>query len=122
MTAEVASHTTAAVADAPSADTQSWRGIASEQVDDVSAPLAALLRRRSRALLADLLRPYRRGVTWTAAAIVVGALARLAGPWLIGLAIDNGIPPVLKSGDPVPLLRIAAVFGATVLILSLIHI
>ena len=39
MTAEVASHTTAAVADAPSADTQSWRGIASEQVDDVSAPV-----------------------------------------------------------------------------------
>jgi ATP-binding cassette, subfamily B, bacterial len=99
----------------PAAD-QSWRGIASEQVDDVSAPLAALLRKRSRALLADLLRPYRRGVTWTAAAIVVGALGRLAGPWLIGLAIDNGIPPVLKSGDPVPLLRIAAVFVATVLI------
>ena len=93
-----------------------WRGIAAESVDDVSAPLAALLRRRSRALLADLLRPYRRGVTWTAAAIVVGALGRLAGPWLIGLAIDNGIPPVLKSGDPVPLLRIAAVFGVTVLI------
>ena len=116
MTAEVASQTTAAVADAPAADTQSWRGIASEQVDDVSAPLAALLRRRSRALLADLLRPYRRGVTWTAAAIVIGALARLAGPWLIGLAIDNGIPPVLKSGDPVPLLRIAAVFAVTVLI------
>jgi len=93
-----------------------WRGIAAESVDDVSAPLAALLRKRSRALLADLLRPYRRGVTWTAAAIVVGALGRLAGPWLIGLAIDNGIPPVLKSGDPVPLLRIASVFGATVLI------
>ena len=99
----------------PAAD-QSWRGIASEQVDDVSAPLAALLRKRSRALLAGLLRPYRRGVTLTAAAIVVGALGRLAGPWLIGLAIDNGIPPVLKSGDPVPLLRIAAVFGAAVLI------
>jgi len=93
-----------------------WRGIAAESVDDVSAPLAALLRKRSRALLADLLRPYRRGVTWTAAAIVVGALGRLAGPWLIGLAIDNGIPPVLKSGDPVPLLRIAAVFAVTVLI------
>ena len=116
MTTEVANPAETAVADLSSADTQPWRGIASEQVDDVSAPLAALLRERSRALLADLLRPYRRGVTWTAAAIVVGALGRLAGPWLIGLAIDNGIPPVLKSGDPVPLLRIAAVFGATVLI------
>ena len=116
MTTETASQPAAAVTDASSTDDQSWRGIASEHVDEVSAPLAALLRKRSRALLGDLLRPYRRGVTWTAAAIVVGALARLAGPWLIGIAIDNGIPPVLKSGDPVPLLRIAAVFGVTVLI------
>jgi ATP-binding cassette subfamily B protein len=93
-----------------------WRGIASEQVDDVSAPLAALLRRRSRLLLADLLAPHRRGVALTAAAIVIASLASLAGPWLVGVAIDNGIPPVLKSGDTAPLLRIAAVFAATVVI------
>jgi ATP-binding cassette subfamily B protein len=93
-----------------------WRGIASEQVDDVSAPLAALLRRRSRRLLADLLAPHRRGVALTAAAIVIASLAGLAGPWLVGVAIDNGIPPVLKSGDTVPLLRVAAVFAATVVI------
>ena len=77
----------------------SWRGIATEQVDEVSAPLAALLRKRSRLLLTDLLRPYRRGVTWTAAAIVVASLAALAGPWLVGIAIDSGIPPLLESGD-----------------------
>jgi ATP-binding cassette subfamily B protein len=93
-----------------------WRGIASEQVDDVSAPLAALLRRRSRLLLADLLAPHRRGVALTAAAIVIASLASLAGPWLVGVAIDNGIPPVLKSGDTAPLLRIATVFAATVVI------
>jgi ABC-type multidrug transport system fused ATPase/permease subunit len=93
-----------------------WRGIATEQVDEVSAPLAALLRRRSRVLLADLLRPHRRGVSLTAAAIVVASLAGLAGPWLVGIAIDNGIPPVLKSGDPVPLLRIAGLFAATVVL------
>jgi len=93
-----------------------WRGIATEQVDDVSAPLAALLRKRSRALLTDLLRPYRRGVAWTAAAIVVASLAALAGPWLVGVAIDDGFPPVLDSGDPVPLLRIAAVFAVTIVV------
>jgi ATP-binding cassette, subfamily B, bacterial len=93
-----------------------WRGIASEQVDDVSAPLAALLRRRSRRLLDDLLSPHRRAVAGTAAAIVVASLAGLAGPWLVGVAIDNGIPPVLKSGDMVPLLRIAVVFAATVVV------
>ena len=117
MTTETASQTDEAakqVADLSSADTQSWRGIASEQVDEISAPLEALLRKRSRRLLADLLRPHRRGVALTATAIVVGALARLAGPWLVGIAIDNGIPPVVKSGDPVPLLRICAVFAVTV--------
>ncbi|HYZ51986.1 MAG TPA: ABC transporter transmembrane domain-containing protein, partial [Streptosporangiaceae bacterium] len=93
-----------------------WRGIATEQADDVSAPVAALLRRRSRRLLADLLRPYRRGVSWTAAAIVVASLAALAGPWLVGIAIDNGVPPVVRAGNPVPLLRIAALFTGTVIV------
>ncbi|HEX8004872.1 MAG TPA: ABC transporter ATP-binding protein, partial [Trebonia sp.] len=78
--------------------------------------LAALLRRRSRRLLSDLLRPHRAGVAWTAAAIVVASLAALAGPWLVGIAIDSGIPPVLRSGDPAPLLRIAALFAVTVVI------
>ena len=117
MTADTASQAGTAdkqVAEPAATDQAAWRGIASEQVDEVSAPLAALLRDRSRRLLADLLRPHRRAVAWTAAAIVVGALARLAGPWLVGLAIDNGIPPVVKSGDPVPLLRISALFAATV--------
>jgi ATP-binding cassette, subfamily B, bacterial len=99
-----------------SADVQSWRGIATEQVDEVSAPLAALLRRRSRKLLADLLRPHRRGVAWTAAAIVVASLAALAGPWLVGVAIDSGIPPVVESGEVGPLLRIAALFAVTVVL------
>jgi ABC-type multidrug transport system fused ATPase/permease subunit len=113
--------TTAAAADQdgsgrglPSAEPQSWRGIGSERVDDVSAPLAALLRRRSRVLLSDLLRPHRRSVGWTAAAIMVSSLAALAGPWLVGIAIDNGIPPLLKSGDSGPLLLIAACFAGTV--------
>ena len=105
MTAETA--TAAAGTDEPGSQPgapPSWRGIGSEQVDDVSAPLAALLRRRSRVLLTDLLRPHRRAVGWTATAIMVSSLAALAGPWLIGIAIDNGIPPLLKSGDAGPLL------------------
>ena len=107
-TATAAAGTEPAVGrDRPSGAPPSWRGIASEQVDDVSAPLAALLRRRSRVLLSDLLRPHRRAVGWTAVAIMVSSLAALAGPWLIGIAIDNGIPPLLKSGDAGPLLRIA---------------
>jgi ATP-binding cassette, subfamily B, bacterial len=97
------------------ADQKSWRGIATEHADEVSAPLAALLRRRSRVLLASLLRPHRRSVTLTAVLIVISSLCALAGPWLIGIAIDNGLPPMLK-GNAGPLLWIALAFGATVIV------
>ena len=96
-------------------DRKSWRGIAAEHADDVSAPLAALLRRRSRVLLASLLRPHRRGVTLTAVLIVVSSLCALAGPWLIGIAIDSGLPPMLK-GNSRPLLWIALAFAVTVIV------
>jgi ATP-binding cassette subfamily B protein len=98
-----------------SADTNAaWRGVAAEKADEVSAGLAALLRERSRRLLGDLLRPYRRGVILTISLIVVASLAALAGPWLIGIAIDTGLPPLLHGGDPVPLLGIAAAFAIAV--------
>ena len=95
---------------------QSWRGIAAETADELSAPIEALLRKRSRRLLGDLLRPHRRAVAMMGSAIVVASLASLAGPWLIGVAIDSGIPPLVHGADPVPLLRIAAAFAATVLV------
>ena len=99
--------------------TASWRGVAAETLDELSAPLEALLRKRSRRLLGDLLRPHRRAVGLTATAIVVASVAALAGPWLIGIAIDNGIPPLVKSGDAGPLLEIAALFAVTVVLQSL---
>jgi ATP-binding cassette, subfamily B, bacterial len=105
---------TAVAGGSPPLGEADWRGIAAEKVDDVPASLAVLLRRRSRALLGDLLRPYRRGVEWTFAAIVVASLASLAGPWLVGLAIDRGIPPIVRSGDGTPLALIAAAFAVTV--------
>jgi ABC-type multidrug transport system fused ATPase/permease subunit len=98
-------------------DTAAWRGVATEKADEVSAPLAALLRERSRRLLGGLLRPHRKAVTLTISMIVVESLAALAGPWLVGLAIDNGIPPLLhRHPDSTPLLVIASLFAVAVLI------
>jgi len=91
-----------------------WRGVAAERADEVSAGLAALLRERSRRLLGDLLRPHRRAVIATISLIVVESLAALAGPWLVGLAIDNGLPPLLDAHDAGPLLAIAAAFAFAV--------
>jgi ABC-type multidrug transport system fused ATPase/permease subunit len=103
------------------ADTTAWRGVAAEKADDVSASLAALLRSRSRRLLTDLLRPHRRAVTLTISMIVVQSLAALAGPWLVGLAIDNGIPPLLqrrgplaRGSDAAPLIVISVCYAVAV--------
>ena len=96
--------------------TDSWRGVAAEKADEVSAGLAALLRDRSRRLLGDLLRPYRRAVIATIALIVVESLAALAGPWLVGIAIDTGLPPLLHAHDAAPLLVIAAAFAVAVVV------
>jgi ATP-binding cassette, subfamily B, bacterial len=97
-----------------SADTSAWRGVGAEKADEVSAGLAALLRERSRRLLGDLLRPYRRAVILTISLIVVESLAALAGPWLVGIAIDAGLPPLLHGGDVGPLLGIAGAFAVAV--------
>jgi ATP-binding cassette, subfamily B, bacterial len=94
--------------------TDAWRGVAAEKADEVSAGLAALLRERSRRLLGDLLRPYRRAVIATISLIVVASLAALAGPWLVGIAIDTGLPPLLHAHDAAPLLGIAAAFFVAV--------
>ena len=99
-----------------STDAQAWRGVAAENADEMTAGLAALLRERSRRLLQDLLRPHRRAVITTISLIVVESLAALAGPWLVGLAIDNGLPPLLHSHDAATLLVIAAAFGVAVAI------
>jgi ATP-binding cassette subfamily B protein len=98
----------------PRAGTAAWRGVAAEKADEVTAGLAALLRERSRRLLGDLLRPHRRAVITTITLIVVESLAALAGPWLIGLAIDNGLPPLVHAHDAAPLLAIAAAFACAV--------
>jgi ATP-binding cassette, subfamily B, bacterial len=97
-----------------STDANTWRGVAAEKADEVTAGLAALLRERSRRLLGDLLRPHRRAVIATISLIVVESLAALAGPWLVGLAIDNGLPPLLHAHDAAPLLAIASAFAVAV--------
>jgi ATP-binding cassette, subfamily B, bacterial len=96
------------------ADANAWRGVAAEKAEEVSAGLAALLRERSRRVLGDLLRPHRRAVIVTVSLIVVESLAALAGPWLVGIAIDDGLPPLLNSRDAAPLLGIAAAFAFAV--------
>jgi ATP-binding cassette subfamily B protein len=99
-----------------SAETQAWQGIAAEDADEVSSGVSTLLRRRARRLLTSLLRPYRRQVAWTLVLIVIANVAALAGPWLVGLGIDSGIPPLVHGGDVAPLAGIVAAFFVAVIV------
>ncbi len=102
---------------APTA-TESWRGVAAEGVDDIATPgLGTFLRSRSRRLLASLLRPHKRMIWASLAVIIVFNATSLAGPWLVHLAIDRGIPPLLVDGGSASaLIAIVAVFiGASLL-------
>ena len=95
---------------APHPDDTEWRGVAAEQTDQVSGALGNLLRRRSRRLLGSLLGPHRRALWGLLALVVVENLAAIAGPYLIGVGIDRGIPPLTDGQGPGTLLTVVAAF------------
>jgi ABC-type multidrug transport system fused ATPase/permease subunit len=96
------------------ASAQPWRGLAADEAEEASAGGGALLHGRSRRLLAGMLGRQRRRVALTMTLIVVASLAALAGPWLVGVGIDRGIPPLARRHDPGPLLALTAAFAITV--------
>ena len=71
---------------------QDWRGVATEDTDDLPTGAGIFLRARSRRLLGELLRPHRRSLWWLLATVVAQNAAWLAGPLLIGLGIDVAVP------------------------------
>src|ERR1700730_11289526 len=92
-----------------------WRGVASEEVDEYSASVAGLLRRRSRRLLASLARPSRKELLLAAALILIRSGAYLALPYLVGLGIDRGIRP----GRTGSVTTLAIVVGVLLLALAI---
>jgi ABC-type multidrug transport system fused ATPase/permease subunit len=93
-----------------------WRGVAAETTDDVPAKLSLLLRKRTRALLGEMLAPHKRLLWIYTAAIVMSVTASMAIPALVGLGIDHGIPAV-RRGDYVPL----AAFSAAIVVCALLQ-
>ena len=93
---------------------QAWRGIAAEDADEITASLSALLRRRGRRLLQDLLRPHRARVLAILVLIITANLGALAGPWLVGVGVDQ-IPAVLHGHALGPLVPVIAAFAVAVL-------
>jgi ATP-binding cassette, subfamily B, bacterial len=97
------------------APVEAWRGVAAEQEEEISGKLGTLLRRRSRRLLADLLGPYRRLVLAIFLLIVAAQLAALAGPWLVGVGIDQ-VPRLTRTHDVGPLALVIIAFAASVIV------
>ena len=88
-----------------------WRGFKLQDVEEVTGGLAGLLRSRSRALLADLVRPHRTAVFASAVLIAISTISQLTVPWLIQRGIDEGLPPLLDGGDGSVRPLMAAVAG-----------
>jgi len=79
--------------------TGTWRGVAAEHNDDLTATESGLLQARSRRLLADLIRPHRRLIKVLLLVVVLENVARLSIPYLVKEGIDRGIPPIQATGD-----------------------
>ncbi|HEY0401437.1 MAG TPA: ABC transporter ATP-binding protein [Blastococcus sp.] len=84
---------------------ENWRGVATEDADELSTGAGIFLRARSRRLLGELLAPHRRSLWGLLFTITVQNLAWLAGPFLIGVGIDVAVPALI-DGDVWPLVWI----------------
>ena len=96
---------------------EQWRGVL-EEAGEESERLTPTPQHGSRRLLADLLRPHHRRLALVVAVVLVENAARLSLPWLVGLGIDRGLPPIIAGGSARTLLEIVAVMVVAVVLQS----
>src|SRR4051794_22803291 len=94
---------------------QRWRGVAADDLEEISAVTSAKLAGRSRRLLVDLLRPHRKPLRLMLVAVVIENTARLSIPLLVAKGIDLGIPPIREHDDLKPLVVVVAIVLAATL-------
>jgi ABC-type multidrug transport system fused ATPase/permease subunit len=99
-------------------DLESWRGVAPDEDSERAAAenpdraSVVRLRASSRRLLGSLLRPHRRLLTWVVVLLLIQNVAAMAGPYLVKLGIDRGIPPLSHDhGDPTALIAVGVAFA-----------
>ena len=93
--------------------TTDWRGVAAEKKDDLPDKVGIRLRMRSRRLLGELVRPHRRELIFCSGMVLVQTVFNMAGPYLVAVGIDRGIP-ALRRGDwgPIILIFVAMIISA----------
>lgn len=99
-----------------STDIESWRGVAAEGTDDLSVAVSVRLRDRSRKLLRSLMRRRVGLMLITTGLLLSQNLTGLAGPYLVQVGIDSGIPRMAESGDSSVLIGVTIAFAVVTLI------
>jgi ATP-binding cassette subfamily B protein len=100
-----------------SVDVKVWRGVAPDEdaertaAESSDAASVVRLRASTKRLLGSLLRRHRRALWIVVTLLLVQNLAAMAGPYLVKLGIDRGIPP-LSNGrhDPTVLVTVGVAF------------
>ncbi len=90
-------------------------GVQGEERSDFTKREAKRLRQRSLSLLGSLLYPLRKRITWTMSIVVISTLAQVAGPTLLALGIDQGLPAIMNNGDWQPAFLIVGAYIVTAL-------
>ena len=99
-----------------SVDLEAWRGVATDEdaertaAESPDAAAVVRLRADSRRLLGSLLRPHRRLIALMVVLLLAQNAAGMAGPYLVKLGIDLGIPPLAADGDAGVLVAVAVAF------------
>ena len=101
---------------------EEWRGKLTEDArrtadeqDDLVLTGRPRLRSDARHLLGELVRPHRRGITIVLAVVLVQVAATMAGPWLVGVAIDTSLPDALH-GDYTSLTVVSVALAVSALL------
>ncbi|MBW4031236.1 MAG: ABC transporter ATP-binding protein [Acidobacteria bacterium] len=96
-------------------------GVEGEERSEYTREESRSIRDRSLRLLGSLLRPLRGRVAYAVGVIVISTALQVAGPTLIALGIDQGLPALMKQHDGMPILLIvsayliAGIFGAVLI-------
>jgi len=114
--------TTEADAAAETPVVNAWRGLATDDdadrtaAESPDAKAVIRLKENSRSLLTSLLRPHRKAIVTLVLLLILQAAADMAGPYLVMLGIDSGIPPLVKHHDGRIMLAIAVAFAVSIVV------
>jgi ATP-binding cassette subfamily B protein len=86
-------------------------GVEGEERDDFSRAESKQIRARSLRLLGSLVRPVRWRIAGTMVVLVISIALQVAGPALIAVGINTGLPALLDQNDWMP---VALIVGAYV--------